>query len=147
MEIRYEPFHLAWKIDVKHELSKACISAYQESFGKEPAEYDFWDFSTNVVTPVSMGIPTIGFEPGERSGKFGLGQMLKAEEKRTVMEFLARRGAEIGTHGGGHGFRNGAWFRRLFKVNVTPRPGMGPTRFTQPHEWCLTCATSYKNYG
>jgi len=28
-------------------------------------EYDFWDFSTNAVTPVSMGIPTIGFGPGE----------------------------------------------------------------------------------
>jgi acetylornithine deacetylase/succinyl-diaminopimelate desuccinylase-like protein len=28
-------------------------------------DYDFWDFSTNAVTPVSMGIPTIGFGPGE----------------------------------------------------------------------------------
>ena len=27
--------------------------------------YDFWDFGTNAVTPVSMGIPTIGFGPGE----------------------------------------------------------------------------------
>jgi putative selenium metabolism hydrolase len=65
MEIKYEPFHLAWKIDVSHELSKACIAAYQESFGKEPNEYDFWDFSTNAVTPVNMGISTIGFGPGE----------------------------------------------------------------------------------
>ena len=65
MEIKYEPFHLAWKTDLSHELSKACIAAYQENFGKEPTEYDFWDFSTNAVTPVSMGIPTIGFGPGE----------------------------------------------------------------------------------
>ncbi len=65
MNIRYEPFHLAWKIDLDHELSKACIAAYRESFGDEPTEYDFWDFSTNAVTPVSMGIPTIGFGPGE----------------------------------------------------------------------------------
>lgn len=65
MEIKYEPFHLAWKIDLNHELSKACIAAYRESFGDEPTEYDFWDFSTNAVTPVSMGIPTIGFGPGE----------------------------------------------------------------------------------
>ncbi len=65
LDITYEPFHLAWKIDVSHELSKACIAAYQENFGKEPAEYDFWDFSTNAVTPVSMSIPTIGFGPGE----------------------------------------------------------------------------------
>jgi len=65
MEINYEPFHLAWKTDLSHELSRACISAYQENFGKEPTGYEFWDFSTNAVTPVSLGIPTIGFGPGE----------------------------------------------------------------------------------
>lgn len=65
MEIKYEPFHLAWKIDLNHELSKVCTAAYHENFGNEPTEYDFWDFSTNAVTPVSMGIPTIGFGPGE----------------------------------------------------------------------------------
>ena len=65
MDIKYEPFHLAWKIDLDHELTKACIAAYFENFGKEPTEFDFWDFSTNAVTPVSMGIPTIGFGPGE----------------------------------------------------------------------------------
>ena len=65
MEIKYEPFHLAWKIDLRHELSKACIAAYKEYFRNEPTEYDFWDFSTNAVTPVKMGIPTIGFGPGE----------------------------------------------------------------------------------
>ena len=65
MDIKYEPFHPAWKIDLDHELTKACIAAYHENFGKEPTEFDFWDFSTNAVTPVSMGIPTIGFGPGE----------------------------------------------------------------------------------
>ncbi|MCX6065624.1 MAG: YgeY family selenium metabolism-linked hydrolase [Chloroflexi bacterium] len=65
LEINYEPFHLAWKIDLDHALSKACIAAYCENFGNEPTEFDFWDFSTNAVTPVSMGIPTIGFGPGE----------------------------------------------------------------------------------
>jgi putative selenium metabolism hydrolase len=65
VDIRYEPFHLAWKIDLEHELSKACIAACRESFGNEPTEYEFWDFSTNAATPVSMGIPTIGFGPGE----------------------------------------------------------------------------------
>jgi putative selenium metabolism hydrolase len=65
MEIKYKPLHLAWKIDLSHDLTKACIAAYQENFGNKPTEYDFWDFSTNAVTPVSMGIPTIGFGPGE----------------------------------------------------------------------------------
>ena len=65
MDIKYEPFHLAWKIDLNHELTKTCIAAYNENFQSDRAEYDFWDFSTNAVTPVSMGIPTIGFGPGE----------------------------------------------------------------------------------
>ncbi len=65
MEIAYEPFHLAWKIDPDHELTRACIAAYSENFGSEPSEYVSWDFSTNAVTPVSMGIATIGFGPGE----------------------------------------------------------------------------------
>jgi putative selenium metabolism hydrolase len=65
MDINYEPFHLAWKIDLEHELSRACMAAYHEIFGHEPEGYGFWDFSTNAVTTVSMGIPTIGFGPGE----------------------------------------------------------------------------------
>lgn len=65
MDINYEPLHSAWKIDLDHELTQACIAAYRETFGREPGEYDFWDFSTNAVAPVSMGIPTIGFGPGE----------------------------------------------------------------------------------
>ena len=63
-DIKYVPFHLAWEIDLNHELSKACGEAYNENFGIAP-EYDYWDFSTNAVTPVGMGIPTIGFGPGE----------------------------------------------------------------------------------
>ena len=66
MEIQYEPFHLAWKIDLDHELAKACTAAYREQFGNDPAVTIFWDFSTDAVTPVSMGIPTIGFGPGEQ---------------------------------------------------------------------------------
>lgn len=65
LAIQYEPFHLAWKIDVDHALTQACVAAHQAYFGRAPSEFDFWDFSTNAVTPVSLGIPTIGFGPGE----------------------------------------------------------------------------------
>src|SRR5687768_1252958 len=64
-DITYQPFHPAWKIDLQHELTQTCIAAYRENFGSEPSGFDFWDFSTNAVTPVSLGIPTIGFGPGE----------------------------------------------------------------------------------
>ena len=65
MEIRYQPFHLAWQIEREHPLTRACVAAYRECFGHAPEGYVFWDFSTNAVTPVSLGIPTIGFGPGD----------------------------------------------------------------------------------
>ncbi len=65
LPIRYEPFHLAWKIEESHELAQMLIAAYQRTFGAPPAEFGFWDFSTNAVTPVRLGIPTIGFGPGD----------------------------------------------------------------------------------
>ncbi|MCD8369254.1 MAG: YgeY family selenium metabolism-linked hydrolase [Clostridiales bacterium] len=61
----YEPAHEPWKIAENHELTKACNAAYEQVFGKAPERYDFWDFGTNAVVPVSMGVPTIGFGPGE----------------------------------------------------------------------------------
>jgi acetylornithine deacetylase/succinyl-diaminopimelate desuccinylase-like protein len=64
MDIRYEPLHTAWKISADHPLTKASVAAYEAYFGKAPVAFDFWDFSTNAVTPVSLGIPTIGFGPG-----------------------------------------------------------------------------------
>ncbi|OGO40901.1 MAG: hydrolase [Chloroflexi bacterium RBG_16_58_14] len=64
-ELTYQPFHLAWEISLNHDLSKAFIAAYGETFGHAPERYDFWDFSTNAVATVGLGIPTIGFGPGD----------------------------------------------------------------------------------
>jgi putative selenium metabolism hydrolase len=63
--LTYTPFHLAWEISLDHELSKAFIGAYADRFGHSPETYDYWDFSTNAVALVHLGIPTIGFGPGE----------------------------------------------------------------------------------
>ena len=65
VELVYEPAHEPWKIADDHPLTLKCNEAYAAVFGKEPSEYDFWDFGTNGVVPVSMGIPSIGFGPGE----------------------------------------------------------------------------------
>ena len=64
-ELVYEPEHEPWKIEEDHPLTLCCNKAYQAAFGRSPKRYDFWDFGTNAVTPVSMGVPTIGFGPGE----------------------------------------------------------------------------------
>lgn len=65
LDVVYEPLHEPWRIAPDHHLARAFDAAYRDSFGRDPDFYDFWDFGTNAVTPVSMGIPTIGFGPGE----------------------------------------------------------------------------------
>jgi putative selenium metabolism hydrolase len=90
MDIRYEPFHLAWKIAPDHELTRACVAAYQETLGGEPAEFDFWDFSTNAVTPVSLGIPTIGFGPGEYKLAHMRDENCEVDQIVKACEFYAR---------------------------------------------------------
>lgn len=64
MEITYHPFHLPWQIKLDHELVTTCFKAFNTAFGSDP-ELDYWDFSTNAVTTIALGIPTIGFGPGE----------------------------------------------------------------------------------
>lgn len=64
-KLSYEPMHDPWKIDKDHSLTKAMIKAYHNVYDHSPDRFDFWDFSTNAITPVSMGIPCIGFGPGE----------------------------------------------------------------------------------
>ena len=61
----YEPMHDPWIIDREHPLTKALDRAYESVVGCAPMEYDFWDFGTNAVVPIAMGVPTIGFGPGE----------------------------------------------------------------------------------
>ena len=64
VNIVYQPLHEAWKIEEGHELTQTCLAAYEEVFGKKHGPYHKWAFGTNAVTPVSAGIPTIGFGPG-----------------------------------------------------------------------------------
>jgi putative selenium metabolism hydrolase len=64
-KIIYQPLHLAWEISLQHALSKAFIQAYAETYGISPDKFDYWDFSTNAVALIRLGIPTIGFGPGQ----------------------------------------------------------------------------------
>lgn len=64
-DLTYQPLHIAWEIDLGHELAQAFIGAYGETFGHAPQRFDFWDYSTNAVETIRLGIPTIGLGPGE----------------------------------------------------------------------------------
>ena len=64
-ELVYKPMHEPWKLEENHHLKHAFDKAYKDVFGNAPEHYGFWDFGTNAITPVAMGVPTIGFGPGE----------------------------------------------------------------------------------
>lgn len=60
----YEPAHEPWKIAENDPLTLIACEAYEAAFGRKVQEFNFWDFGTNAVVPVSMGVKTIGFGPG-----------------------------------------------------------------------------------
>lgn len=63
-KLDYEPLHAPWHIEETATLTNLMAQAYQQYFGN-PCTFAHWQFSTNAVAPVSMGIPTIGFGPGD----------------------------------------------------------------------------------
>lgn len=85
-EITYNPLAPAWEISLEHPLAQAFIAAYTETFGQPPQSYEYWDFSTNAIAAVRLGIPTIGFGPGEhklahmRDEKCAVNQIFEACE-------------------------------------------------------------------
>ena len=85
----YEPLHMAWKLDERSPLFSAANAAYEEAFGRAPERYDFWDFGTNAVTPVSMWIDTIGFGPGEYKLAHMLDENCEIEKIKDAARFYA----------------------------------------------------------
>lgn len=83
----YEPSHDPWKIAEGHPLTLKCGEAYEKTFGEKPQRYDFWDFGTNAVVPVSMGIPTIGFGPGEYKLSHMTNEHCSTEKVKEACEF------------------------------------------------------------
>ena len=60
-----EKYYPTWVLDESDPLAKAAVATY-ESLWHKPPVVDKWTFSTNgVATMGLMGVPTIGFGPGE----------------------------------------------------------------------------------
>lgn len=87
--LHYEPLHEAWRLDPSHELAQAANRAYEDAFGRPPERYEFWDFSTNAVTPVRMGIPSIGFGPGEYKLAHMTNENCEVEKIKDAYRFYA----------------------------------------------------------
>lgn len=60
----YEPMHEPWQIEKENWLTTALKEAVETITGRS-AKSLYWDFGTNAITPVALGIPTIGLGPGD----------------------------------------------------------------------------------
>lgn len=63
--LKLHSFLPAWEIGDRHTLTQACVEAYRALNNRSPQMFT-WDFCTNgVATAGQLGIPTIGFGPGD----------------------------------------------------------------------------------
>lgn len=88
-ELVYEPMHEPWEIAKDHPLTQALIASCTEIQGHSQEEFDFWDFGTNAVTPISMGIPCIGFGCGEYKLAHMVDEKVKVSKIEECMEVYA----------------------------------------------------------
>ena len=79
-EISYRPLHMAWQIADDHPFTQTCSSAYRSVFSNVKPTFGYWNFSTNAVASVSLGIPTIGFGPGDPAAAHTSDENCKASE-------------------------------------------------------------------
>ncbi|KAF0108468.1 MAG: peptidase [Anaerolineaceae bacterium] len=71
-KIQLKEFFSAWELPINHDLVKVASSGLEESFGKKP-RIGKWSFSTDgVITMGKLGIPTIGFAPGDEQDAHSL---------------------------------------------------------------------------
>jgi putative selenium metabolism hydrolase len=62
-----EKYYPTWVLEESHPLVQAGVHTYEALHGKPPV-VDKWVFSTNGVGSMGvMGVPTIGFGPGEEN--------------------------------------------------------------------------------
>ena len=83
----YDPTHEPWKIAEDDPLTKTACAAYRATFGDAPLNFNFWDFGTNAVVPVSMGIKTIGFGPGAYKLAHMTDERCRPEDVAAACEF------------------------------------------------------------
>ncbi|HTT68647.1 MAG TPA: YgeY family selenium metabolism-linked hydrolase [Gemmatimonadales bacterium] len=65
LEYGMEKYYPTWVVEESHPLVRSGVETHRLLFGRAPV-VDKWTFSTNgVATMGIMGVPTIGFGPGE----------------------------------------------------------------------------------
>ena len=89
--LRYpmEKYYPTWVLDEAHPLARAAIATYEMLWKKAPI-VDKWTFSTNGVGSMGlMGVPTIGFGPGEEDVAHSVVERVPIRHLVEAAEFYA----------------------------------------------------------
>ncbi|HMC61426.1 MAG TPA: M20/M25/M40 family metallo-hydrolase, partial [Candidatus Solibacter sp.] len=89
--LRYpmEKYYPTWVLEESHPLAQACIGTYRALWNKQPV-VDKWTFSTNGVGSMGlMGVPTIGFGPGEEEVAHSVAERVPIRHLVEAAQFYA----------------------------------------------------------
>jgi putative selenium metabolism hydrolase len=82
-------YYPTWVLEENHPLVQAAVHAY-EALHNQPPIVDKWVFSTNGVGSMgTMGVPTIGFGPGEEDVAHSVIERIPIEHLVQAAEFYA----------------------------------------------------------
>jgi putative selenium metabolism hydrolase len=84
-----EKYYPTWLLEESHPLVQAAVATYAALHGKAPI-VDKWVFSTNGVGSMGiMGVPTIGFGPGEEDVAHSVGERVPIRHLVEAAQFYA----------------------------------------------------------
>jgi len=84
-----EKYYPTWALEENHPLVQAGVNAYAALYGRPP-EIGKWTFSTNGVGSMGiMGVPTIGFGPGEEEVAHSVGERVPIRHLVEAAQFYA----------------------------------------------------------
>lgn len=89
--LRYpmEKYYPTWVLDEQHPLAVAAVQTFRELWDRPPV-VDKWTFSTNGVASMGlMGVPTIGFGPGEEEVAHAVGERMPIQHLVDAAQFYA----------------------------------------------------------
>jgi putative selenium metabolism hydrolase len=89
--LRYpmQKYYPTWVIDESHPLARTAVATWRALWDGEPV-VDKWTFSTNGVGSMGlMGVPTIGFGPGEEEVAHSVGERVPIEHLVKAAMFYA----------------------------------------------------------
>jgi putative selenium metabolism hydrolase len=89
--LRYpmEKYYPTWVLEESHPLTRAAVATYEALWNRAPV-VDKWTFSTNGVGSMGlMGVPTIGFGPGEEDVAHSVGERVPIRHLVEAAQFYA----------------------------------------------------------